>query len=259
MSEQTRWLRAATGVLLAAMALGGCGDAPDQTSAQPGQPAATRSSPEPTTTPAGPGSTASGADSPTAGPRTGRCLDRVARGQTFYVRSASTPAPRLGSPVDDVVRPGCDDTGGPTPPDTPLTAWSIRGAPVDAALAVVATDGSVTVYVAEEADEVTWQRADSFAPSAHLDQDGRLTLTAYGSSSCPPVARSATVVGDGLLRVRVSDRTSDAPGGPPAICTMDMVAHTSSVDVAGDVSAQQPVVAVLVGSGLDGLAVPVAR
>lgn len=259
MSEQTRWLRAATVVLLAAMALGGCGDAPDRTSARPGQPAATRSGSEPTNTPAGPGSTASDGLSATARPPTGRCLDRVARGQTFYVRSTSTRTPRLGSPVDDVVRPGCDDTGGPPPPDTPLTAWSIWGAPVGAALAVVAPDGSVAVYVAEEAEEVTWQRADSFAPSAHLDQDGRLTLTAYGSSSCPPVARSATVVGDGLLRVRVSDPTSDAPGGPSVICTMDMVAHTSSVDVTGDVSAQQPVVAVLVGPGRDGLAVPVAR
>lgn len=258
MSEQTRRLRAATGVLLAGVALAGCGDAPDRTLAQPGQPTATRSSVEPTTTPAGPPSTATGAESPAARPGAGRCLDAVARGQTFYVRSPSPRPPRLGAPLADVVRPGCDDTGGSVPPATPLTAWSILRAPVDSALAVVAPDGSVTVYVAEDADEVTWERADSFQPSAYLDQYGRLRLTAYGSSSCPPVARSATVVGDGLLRVRVSDRTGD-PGGPPAICTMDMVAHESSVDVTGDVSAQQPLVAVLVGDGSDRVAVPVVR
>lgn len=268
MSERMRWQRAVASACLAVVALAGCASAsePGTTRAQP---SAVRSSTDPTPTKPPPGTSApaddappaGGAppadDAPPAGAVSGRCLDGVTRGETLYVRSASARTPQLLTPLDDVVRPGCDDTGGAPGPDTDVTAWSIRGADVEDAVAVVAADGQVTVYVAG-ADKVTWRR-EGIRPSAYLSQYGRLTVTSYGSSSCPSRVRSARLVEDGMLRVLMSKRVRRDPGRTPFACTADLAAHLSSVDVDAEIAARQPVVAVLVGAGFEGLAVPVAR
>ena len=58
----------------------------------------------------------------------------------FYVISAAelkdVPDPQPAEPIDDVVVPGCNDTGGTSEPDLPTDAWTIEGVDPDQAILV---------------------------------------------------------------------------------------------------------------------------
>ena len=59
------------------------------------------------------------------------CVAGVVWQGTFYVIGASqlpgVPDPQPADPLDGVVIPGCNDTGGTDEPDLPTNAWEIDG------------------------------------------------------------------------------------------------------------------------------------
>jgi hypothetical protein len=84
-----------------------------------------------------------GSGDPLVGGAAGMCVDGVRFDGRLYVSPGREPVSRAkaGDPVADVVRPGCNDTGGSIEPDEPVTAYELDGRPVDRALLVETYDG----------------------------------------------------------------------------------------------------------------------
>ena len=66
------------------------------------------------------------------------CAAGVAWQGTFYIIGPTelkgVPDPRPAEPLEGVVVPGCNDTGGTSEPDVPADAWAIEGVDTDRAL-----------------------------------------------------------------------------------------------------------------------------
>lgn len=99
--------------------------------------------------------------------------------------------------------------------------------------AVIRTDdGGPT---ARPSNAVTPRGNDMGDPVAFIDQDGQLSLTLWGSSSCPPVVTAVEVVNAHAIRAIVrgtEDRTCTADYGPTtSVLRLDRVDVTSDLRV----------------------------
>ena len=77
---------------------------------------------------------------------------------------------------------------------------------------------------------------DPFSPSVLWEGDA-LIVTAFGSSSCPPVATGATVADDQLLLISFADPPEQACTDDYAPSVSRIAAPEEDIDVQGEVSA----------------------
>ncbi|GAA2982359.1 hypothetical protein JOD63_002515 [Microbacterium terrae] len=71
----------------------------------------------------------------------------------------------------------------------------------------------------------------------YLDDGGAIAIVLWGSSACPPIAASMTVVEDASSGNRVEVALESPPSGA---CTDDLAPHTSAFATPADVTTTEP-------------------